>query len=143
MKYSEKLRDPRWQKKRLEILSRDIWKCQLCGDSKNTLHVHHRRYLSKIDPWEYPDSLLVSLCEECHEIERAERSSYEDDLLEILKEKFFAPDLFDLLHGFYELELQGKSSIVSGAIENALKKPEIQEYLIKIYLESKKGGFDI
>ena len=32
MGYSEKLKDPRWQKKRLEILERDNFRCQYCGD---------------------------------------------------------------------------------------------------------------
>ena len=44
MEYAEKLKDPRWQKKRLEILERDAWVCQKCFDTKSTLHVHHRIY---------------------------------------------------------------------------------------------------
>lgn len=39
--YSEKLLDPRWQKKRLEILARDNWTCQRCGAVNCELHVHH------------------------------------------------------------------------------------------------------
>ena len=39
--YSEKLRDPRWQKRRLEILERDAWQCQACLSTAKTLHVHH------------------------------------------------------------------------------------------------------
>ena len=65
MKYSEKLKDPKWQKKRLKILERDNWTCQKCLSTKKTLHVHHKHYL-KCDPWEYPDKALISLCEECH-----------------------------------------------------------------------------
>lgn len=68
-RYLEKLRDPRWQKKRLEILSRDEWTCQCCFDTTSTLHVHHRRYLPKREPWEYPDGHLVTLCESCHQNE--------------------------------------------------------------------------
>lgn len=64
--YYEKLKDPRWQKRRLEILQRDHWKCRQCGDAKNTLHVHHRSYKKNTEPWEYHDSYLISLCEECH-----------------------------------------------------------------------------
>lgn len=66
MSYSEKLRDPRWQKKRLEIMQRDEFKCQECADTESTLHVHHARYLKHRDPWEYDDALLVTLCEACH-----------------------------------------------------------------------------
>jgi len=67
--YFDKLRDPRWQKKRLEILERDKWKCQLCFDDEHTLHVHHKFYEYLRDPWDYPDESLVTLCESCHENE--------------------------------------------------------------------------
>jgi hypothetical protein len=64
--YSEKLKDPRWQKKRLEIFERDRWMCRSCLDSENTLSVHHLFYLPKTDPWDYPDGFLLTLCEDCH-----------------------------------------------------------------------------
>lgn len=67
--YAEKLRDPRWQKKRLEILDRDGWRCRHCQSDTNTLHVHHTWYERGADPWDYPDSCLVTLCEFCHEDE--------------------------------------------------------------------------
>lgn len=65
MTYSEKLRDPRWQRKRLEILQRDNWTCIHCNSKDKPLQVHHVLYL-KINPWEYPDHLLQTLCEDCH-----------------------------------------------------------------------------
>lgn len=65
--YSDLLKDPRWQKKRLEILARDEWKCQSCYDSETTLHVHHKHYHKGHKPWEYEDRELVTLCENCHE----------------------------------------------------------------------------
>ena len=68
MTYAERLKDPRWQKRRLEILQRDEWMCQSCADDKATLHVHHRRYISGRAPWEYEDSDLVTLCERCHDL---------------------------------------------------------------------------
>lgn len=64
--YQEKLTDPRWQKKRLEILERDGWKCRYCNDGKSTLHVHHILYISGNQPWEYKDSNFITLCEKCH-----------------------------------------------------------------------------
>ena len=65
MTYSEKLRSPRWQKKRLEILSRDNWKCQECGNEETNLQVHHVVY-RRVDPWAYPDHLYQTLCDQCH-----------------------------------------------------------------------------
>ena len=64
MKYSEKLKDPRWQKKRLKILERDGWVCRECYTEEKTLHVHHLEYNG--DPWDSPDDNLLTLCYRCH-----------------------------------------------------------------------------
>lgn len=64
--YADPLKDPRWQRKRLEVLQREGWKCEGCGDHTSTLHVHHRQYLKSRNPWDYPDDLLQVLCETCH-----------------------------------------------------------------------------
>jgi 5-methylcytosine-specific restriction endonuclease McrA len=64
MKYSEKLRDPRWQKKRLEVMNRDNFTCLACGDSKSTLNVHHMYYNG--NPWDAHIDSLETLCETCH-----------------------------------------------------------------------------
>jgi hypothetical protein len=66
MTYAEKLRDPRWQKKRLEIFSRDDWKCKSCGEKEKTLHVHHIFYSPNKDPWETDNGFLITFCEDCH-----------------------------------------------------------------------------
>lgn len=64
--YSELLKDPRWQRKRLEILNRDNFTCKCCGAKESTLHVHHFKYLKGNMPWEYPDSNFITMCYECH-----------------------------------------------------------------------------
>lgn len=64
--YADKLRDPRWQKKRLEIMERDGFACRECGDKDSPLNVHHGYYARGRSPWEYPDEHLKTLCEECH-----------------------------------------------------------------------------
>lgn len=68
MKYSEKLRDPRWQKRRLKILEREDFTCEQCLEKSKPLHVHHLYYVKGREPWDYPDFALSVLCEECHEI---------------------------------------------------------------------------
>jgi len=72
MRYIDKFKDPRWQKKRLEILDRDNFKCQsiYCpqeDDPPPTVHVHHLMYLKDRDPWDYNNAFLITLCNECHE----------------------------------------------------------------------------
>jgi hypothetical protein len=65
--YWKLLRDPRWQRKRLEILQRSDFSCEVCGATDQTLNVHHRIYRKGAAPWEYADNELQALCEECHE----------------------------------------------------------------------------
>ena len=62
--YSEKLKSPKWQKKRLEILQRDNFKCVLCGDTETELHVNHKKYTG--EPHEAPNEDLETLCKYCH-----------------------------------------------------------------------------
>jgi hypothetical protein len=65
--YFEKLRDPRWQKMRLEVMQNKEFCCEICGDSKSTLNVHHKVYFKDRNPWEYLPQQLACLCESCHE----------------------------------------------------------------------------
>ncbi len=65
--YAEKLRDPRWQRKRLEIMQRDCFRCLECGDAGETLNVDHGYYEYGRDPWDYPDWSLRTLCRTHHE----------------------------------------------------------------------------
>lgn len=75
MSYSDKLRDPRWQKKRLEILNRDDFQCQLCLDKDTELHVHHKSYSG--EPWETDSSELITYCKHCHHIvEDSKKKNY-------------------------------------------------------------------
>jgi 5-methylcytosine-specific restriction endonuclease McrA len=66
MNYSEKLKDPRWQKKRLEVLQRDNFACQHCEDKETSLHIHHTYYEFGKDIWDYEKESLITLCETCH-----------------------------------------------------------------------------
>jgi len=70
--YGAALFDPRWKSKRKEILERDESKCVICK-SDNNLQIHHRQYhFSRTlnvfkNPWEYDNSLMITLCESCHQ----------------------------------------------------------------------------
>lgn len=59
-----------WKAKRDHILIRDGYRCQRCGATEEdgiSLHVHHIHYIRGLDPWEYKDTELITLCESCHE----------------------------------------------------------------------------
>jgi len=104
--YLEKLRDPRWQKRRLEILDRDDWRCRRCFDSEHTLHVHHVWYAPGGDPWDVTDDGLLTLCERCHADEEY-RAAVETRLLRALRRRF----------GVFSVEM------IADALEDALARP--------------------
>jgi Zn finger protein HypA/HybF involved in hydrogenase expression len=66
MTYQELLKSPHWQRKRLEIMQRDDFTCQYCGDKETTLNIHHLLYLPNSEPWQYESDCLITVCENCH-----------------------------------------------------------------------------
>jgi hypothetical protein len=68
---------------------RDEFECQQCGDGESTLCVHHLRYVQGWEPWDYPDDLLMTLCEECHNIEYECMKDSVDSLIEQIKDRGF------------------------------------------------------
>lgn len=97
MTYSQKLKDPRWQKKRLEILQRDSFSCQNCGETTKTLHVHHRVY-NGCDPWSINNECLLSLCEDCHKIFEIVTPEAIKNINSILKKRFYPNQIMLFAH---------------------------------------------
>lgn len=69
--YEDLLLMSEWKTKRDCILKRDDYKCQWCGKQEN-LQVHHKYYSKypnniKVQPWNYPNDALITLCDECHQ----------------------------------------------------------------------------
>ncbi len=99
IKYSDKLKDPRWKRKRVEILERADYKCEACEKEDEPLQIHHGYYERNLEPWDYDEDTLHCLCEECHsmaelmreiiykEIGRINPSHYKNVLSEVLKIK--------------------------------------------------------
>ena len=65
--YSQQYKDPRWQKRRLEILDRDNFMCRRCASQDSTLHVHHIHYEKGKKIWEARSQHLITLCSKCHD----------------------------------------------------------------------------
>lgn len=65
--YKEQQQDERWISKSNEIKKRDNFTCQLCGKNHTKLNVHHIKYIKDKDYWDYPDELLMTVCEVCHQ----------------------------------------------------------------------------
>lgn len=74
MNYKQQLKTSAWLRRKYDILERDNYVCSkcMCDNYERPLHVHHIAYLKGKKAWEYPDYLLVTLCEECHENEHKE-----------------------------------------------------------------------
>lgn len=64
--FRDQYKNPAWQKKRLEALDAAGFACQCCYDDQAALHVHHKRYVKGRKIWQYENSELSVLCEECH-----------------------------------------------------------------------------
>lgn len=64
--YKEQQKDQRWAARSREIMERDNFTCQLCGKKHVKLNVHHIKYNRNLNYWEYPDELLLTVCEVCH-----------------------------------------------------------------------------
>jgi hypothetical protein len=94
--YLEKLKDPRWQKKRLDIFCRDEWMCQVCKDSESMLVVHHKLYADG-DPWDIDNNSLITLCQECHKFEHIAFPRFSNNLISAIKSKGFLADQVEIL----------------------------------------------
>lgn len=91
MNYLEKLKSPKWQKKRLEILQRDEFTCCYCNDKETELQIHHLKYTK--EPWDAPNEDLITLCKHCHcfisvykntKVIRIEKNFYPHDIISLV-----------------------------------------------------------
>lgn len=97
LSYNEQIKSPHWQKRRLQILQRDNFTCQICGSTEKTLHVHHLCYRKDAKIWDYPDNTLITLCEDCHRTEHEMQSENDYSVTNLIN------DL--LISGFTNFEL--------------------------------------
>lgn len=132
--YSEKLKDPRWQKKRLLILQRDNWLCRQCFNDEETLNVHHRQYKNGCEPWDYEDDWLVTLCETCHQLETDNRKDTEKELVSAirLKTNLSSGDLKGLAVAFSQMHETHLPEVVSSCLEMFLTDEVFQAKCIEV-----------
>jgi hypothetical protein len=113
--YSSRLRDPRWQRRRLEVLEKALWRCSQCGEEKKELQVHHLIYRKGNMPWEYADEDLAVLCVECHELATDAKAAIDQGMINL---KF--PGQIDGL-----LTVLG---FIDGRMKNPIKKMKERNY---------------
>lgn len=127
--YSEKLKDPRWQKKRLKILERDNFSCVKCFDSDTELQVHHLKYTG--EPHEAPNEDLETVCKDCHNV----ISILKIDIIKAFKNsnktQLFVKSL-PSKHDFYIIDISKNiPSIIINIKENSINN--ILNYLFSPY----------
>lgn len=119
MIYTDQLRMPRWQQRRLRIFERDGFACAQCGNTESELQVHHKDYFPGVKAWEYPDNDLTTLCKKCHSKEN-ERESHEKYLLQSLKTNGFSA--FQVLAlACYINKYPGFAGDIKNLINNAIR----------------------
>lgn len=96
--YNDKLKDPRWKKRRLEILKRDHFICQRCGHKSKQNEVHHVVYEFGFEPWEYKDEYLITLCRMCHEKETRDSSRLSSLIKNMKLSGFFCSEILNKIN---------------------------------------------
>ncbi len=125
MTYSEKLRDPRWQKKRLEVFQRDDFRCLACGSDNRTLNVHHLKYHS--NPWDTSPEFLETLCDSCHKLRTNFDVYWKDFFGDSLLTSTFAVRSILQLFMFNPKAINKRSSSLMKAIEKTVDLERIKE----------------
>lgn len=139
MTYKEQLLHPNWQRRRLEILQRDEFRCTKCCDDESTLHVHHKRYVKGRMVWEYSDHELISLCHSCHSEVHAESAAMKELLARLpVDGPACSSDALSLLAGwahgeqgmdFQDLFKDNPWSFLLGQLANRLAPVRMDEML--------------
>ncbi len=117
--FAAQYKNPLWQKKRLEAMEWAGFECQNCGSEEKQLHVHHRRYVKGRKVWEYDNSELDVLCNECHEMLHNQK----ERLQRILFGQTDIKDVLFLVAGFIDAQ-------------NYEEFPEKTDHIHPLYLAS-------
>jgi len=80
-------------------ISLNDFKCELCDDKDNMLHVHHKAYKKGAMAWEYENSNFMCLCKECHDIAHKEKNLLNEVIDSINPSKYM--EAATLLHAFF------------------------------------------
>lgn len=117
-------RDPRWQKKRLEIFRRDNFTCRECNSKDIELHCHHCFYETGLAPWDYPDDSLLTLCSDCHEQRASEEKSWR-----YLLRHFSIDNLWSMREALEQAIVIAKipAKTVADKIHNTILTPEVEQ----------------
>jgi hypothetical protein len=134
--YSEKLQNPLWQRKRLDVFNRDKFKCRSCNDEKTELNVHHLKYTGA--PWQAPLEDLITLCRHCHSAIETVKADYAlvGQSFKVVRSNivFLAIPEDDIVH-LFKIQF-GMTSYLFSLAGNVLK--DFVHHIINWWLEGEK-----
>jgi Zn finger protein HypA/HybF involved in hydrogenase expression len=135
MTYQEQIRHPKWQKKRLEVLKANKFRCQDCGNKEQELHVHHPFYRKGAMIWEYKVDELESLCHKCHK----ERHDITDKINKALATCKKLPLVLAYIQGLNgavdpapKKAIEPEKAVHTGAVVRKRRVPEPEEGTIPV-----------
>jgi hypothetical protein len=139
-RYLDKFKDPRWQKKRLQLLELHNWKCDDCNNTENELHVHHRFYIKGREPWEYDNDVFQVLCSDCHSMKHKKiNNKHYLKLINLIEDNDIEFDLITELEGIIESCIANNYVGFLGLLNKIFNDPYIEKIKqdIEDYWDSK------
>lgn len=116
-------------------MGRDDFTCKRCCDKEKTLHIHHKFYINKNDPWDYDDDCLVTLCEDCHvEAQDGMDDATKELVRTIKKAGFFHQDIMYIAQAFEIMNPQHLHEVIACSFAKHLINDDLQNEMIDRYL---------
>jgi len=139
--YRSQYLDPRWQKKRLEVMQEAGFKCQACGSSEKMLNVHHKQYVTNRDIWDYKDDQYATLCEDCHEMIHESFDILNDVIGSVDNRKISRKAMAAFLAGWGNVEIDlSQFTEVQREIYESGKSFDLQtEGMLRLYWSGREG----
>ena len=128
----------RCEKKRQEIFKRDSLTCQACQTTQGSLRLYSRRFLPATDPWNYPDKLLVTLCDSCLHYEADNQQRVLRMLQRAVQEIWLADQILGVAS---VLDCAASnpaldSRLIDRLIASVLLDPRVRQAALRAYIEA-------
>lgn len=138
--YRSQYLDPRWQKKRLEVMQERHFTCEICYAKDQTLNVHHKQYISNKDVWDYENCQLSVICQDCHKQLHEQPDFINEVISRIPQEPGFRSDAAFILAGYFGMDVNNliKSSNDKLAYRIGEQSRELQHISHAFYVERKR-----